>query len=93
MTPCVSYYILFIQSLTFKQKYITGDIMSNPSNIFIDLKSSTLVSNLYGLMRHILHLISVAPYCNITMPLLKHRVITTTPLRDRKVLLLIQQHL
>ena len=32
----------------------------------IELKSSTLVSDLYGLMQRILYLISVAPYCNIT---------------------------
>ena len=40
-----------------------------PSNIFIELKPSTLVSNLYGLMKCILYLIFIAPYCNVTIPL------------------------
>ena len=69
MPPCISNYILCIQDLIFKQKYITGDHMLTLSNIFIESKSSTLVSDLYGLMRRILYLISVAKYCNIAMPL------------------------
>ena len=49
-------------------------------DIFFEIKSSTLVSNLYGLMRRILCLIFVGPYFNITMPLVKHCVITKVPL-------------
>ena len=50
------------------------------SSIFIELKSSTLVSHLYGLMRRILILISFAPYCKFTVTLIKHCVITKGPL-------------
>ena len=50
--------------------------MLTASSIFIELKSSILVSDLYGLMRHILCLIFVGPYYNITVPSVKHRVIT-----------------
>ena len=74
--PCVSYYILCIPALIFKQKYITGDYMLTASNMFNELKSLTLVSVLYGLMQHILYLISVTPYFNITVQLVKHFVIT-----------------
>ena len=49
--------------------------MLTPSSIFFGLKSSTLVSGLYGLMRHILYIICITPYCNITMSLVKHCVI------------------
>ena len=45
------------------------------SYIFIELEYSTLVSDLYGLMRRILFLISVAPICNKTVPLFQHLVI------------------
>ena len=37
------------------------------SDIFIELESSTLVSYLYGLMRHILHVIFITPYCYVTV--------------------------
>ena len=45
--------------------------MLTPSEIFIELKYSTLVSNLNGLMRHILCLICVSQYCKFTVPLVK----------------------
>ena len=80
MPLCVSNYILCIQALIFKQKYITGYHMLKASNILIELKSSTLVSDLYGLMQRILYRISVAPYCSITVTLVKHFVITKGPL-------------
>ena len=80
MPPCVFDYILCIQYLIFKQKYITSDHMLTVSNIFIELKSSTLVSNLYGFMRRISYLFSFASYCSITVPLVKHRIITKGPL-------------
>ena len=54
--------------------------MLTAPTIFIELKSSTLVSDLYGLMKRILYLIYVAPYCSITVPLVKHYVITKGPL-------------
>ena len=54
--------------------------MLTASYIFIELKSSTLVSNLYGLMRRIICLLSVTPYCNFTVTLVKHYVITKGPL-------------
>ena len=40
-----------------------------------ELESSTLVSNLYGLMWHILYLICIAPHCKFTVPLVKQCVI------------------
>ena len=40
------------------------------------LTSSTFISDLYGLMRHILCLIFVAQQCNMTLPLVQHIVIT-----------------
>ena len=42
-----------------------------PSSVFYVFTSLTLVSDLYGLMRRILYLIFVAPYCNSTVPLVK----------------------
>ena len=54
--------------------------MLTPSNIFIELKSSTLVSDLYGLMQRVLSLISVAPFCKSTIPFVKQCVITKGPL-------------
>ena len=50
--------------------------MLTMSDIFIELSSSTLVSNLYGFIRNILYVFYVAPYCNFTFPLVKHCVIT-----------------
>ena len=77
MPPFVSDHIYFIHNLIFKQKYITGDHILTPSYIFVE--SSTLISNLYGLMRRILYLISVALVFNETVPLLQHRVIIKGP--------------
>ena len=54
--------------------------MLTASLIFIKLKSLTLVSDLYGLMQRTLYLISVAPYCKFTVPLVKHCVTTKGPL-------------
>ena len=59
----------FYQRLKFKQKCITGDHMLTTSYIFIELGYSTLISDLYGLMRCILYLIFITPYCNVTVPL------------------------
>ena len=44
--------------------------MLTPSDIFIELEYSTLVSDFYELMRHILDVICVTPYCNFNVPLL-----------------------
>ena len=44
------------------------------------LKYSTLVPDLYGLMQRILYIISITPYFNITVPLVKQYVITKGPL-------------
>ena len=54
--------------------------MLTPSDIFIELKYSTLVSNLYGLMRHILFLICVAQYFKFTVPLVKKLCYKKRPL-------------
>ena len=78
MPLCVSDYILCIQDLIFKQKYITDDHMLTLAYILIE--SSNLVLYLYGLMQRILHLISVAQIFNETMPLVQHRVITNEPI-------------
>ena len=56
--------------------------MLTVSYIFIEFESSTLVSDLYGLIRHVLYLIFIAPYYNFTVPLVKHCVITKGPLCD-----------
>ena len=50
--------------------------MLTSSDIYFEIKYSTLVSDLYGLMRRIFCLIFVGTYCNITVPLIKHCVIT-----------------
>ena len=54
--------------------------MLTASSIFFELKSSTLVSDLYGLMRRMLCLISVTPYCKITVPFVKRYVFAKGPL-------------
>ena len=46
------------------------------SDIFSGLISSTFVPDLYGLMRRILCLIIIEPYCTMTVPLVKHWIIT-----------------
>ena len=50
------------------------------SDIYFELESSTLVSDLYGLMRRILYIIRVTLFCNFTVPLVKNCVITNGPL-------------
>ena len=74
MPPCVYDYILCIQDLIFKQKYLTDNHMLTSSYIFIE--SSTLVCDLQGLMRRILCLIYVAPICNETVPLVQHNMLS-----------------
>ena len=49
--------------------------MLTSSHICFELKYSTLVSDLYGLMWRILYLIPFVPYCNETMLLVQHSVI------------------
>ena len=46
------------------------------SDIFFELIYSTLLSDLYGLMRSILYLICTAPHFKFTVPLAKHYFIT-----------------
>ena len=50
--------------------------MLTSSDIFFELIYSTLVSNLYGLIRSKLYLICVGPQCKFTVPLVKHYDIT-----------------
>ena len=50
--------------------------MLTSTDIFLGLISSTLTSDLYGLMRRILYLIFIATHCKFIMPLLKHRLTT-----------------
>ena len=45
-------------------------------DIFFELKSSTLVSDLYNLMQRILYLSCIAPHSKFTVPLANHCVIT-----------------
>ena len=47
--------------------------MLTSSDIFFEIKLSTQVSGLYGLMQRILYLISVVPICNDTMALVTSR--------------------
>ena len=56
--------------------------MMTSSDIFFELIYLTLVSDLYGLIQHLLYLIFVGPHCKFTMPLVKHRVITNGPVYD-----------
>ena len=50
--------------------------MLTSSDIFFELESSNLLSNLYGLMKRILYLIFVRPYCKFTVTLATYYVIT-----------------
>ena len=61
-------------------KYVTVYHTLTSSSVFSGLISSNVVSDLYGLMRHILYLNCVASYCNFTAPLVKHLVVTNGPL-------------
>ena len=54
--------------------------MLTASFIFIEVKYSFLVSDLYGLIRRILCTIYVGPYCKFTVTLVKHCVIKKGPL-------------
>ena len=80
MPLCSSDYILCSKIYYLIQEYITGDYILTSSEIFIELKSLSLVSDLYGLIRRILYLIFVGPYCKCTVPLVKQCVITKEPL-------------
>ena len=60
-------------------RYITSSSYVGSVIIFFGLKSSYLVSGLYALMQRILYVIFIAPYCNITVPLVKQCVITKGP--------------
>ena len=54
--------------------------MLTSSDIFIELESSTLVSDLYGLIWRILYLIFIETHCKSTVPFVKKCVITKDPL-------------
>ena len=62
------------------KEYITSNHMLTSSYIFLGLIPSTFGSYLYGLIRSILYLIFVRPYCQFTAPIGKHHVITNGPL-------------
>ena len=53
--------------------------MLTSSDIFFELKLSTLVSDLYGSMQRILYLIFTVPNFKSTVPLVKHCFITNVP--------------
>ena len=70
----------FFQYLMQIKNYITGNqMLTTVIHIFEHLKASTVVSNVYGIMRRILYLIVIAPRCNMTMPLVQHRMIKDGP--------------
>ena len=62
------------------QKYISDNHVLKLSHIFWGLISSIFVSYLYGLIRHILCLICIGLYWNVTMLLVQHYVIKNGPL-------------
>ena len=49
------------------------------SDIFMGLISSTFVSDLFELMRRILHFICIAPHCKSNVPLVEQRPIRNGP--------------
>ena len=49
------------------------------SYVFSGLIYSTFVSDVYGIIRHILCLIFIAPYFSVTVPLVQYCVITNGP--------------
>ena len=61
-------HILF-PSFTVRLKSITSNHMLTSSYIFSGLIYLTFLSDIYGLMKHILCLIFIAPYCNVIAPL------------------------
>ena len=69
----VSPILYFFTSFNIIQKYVTCDnILTIVIHIFQHLIYLTLVSDLYGLMRHILCLIFIASHCNMTMQLVQY---------------------
>ena len=53
--------------------------MLTSSDTLFELISSTFASDLYGLIRRILHLNFVRPYCKFTVPLVNHCFIKNGP--------------
>ena len=66
----------FFKIFNIRQKYIAGDHLLTSPYIFSGLISSMFVSDLYGLMQHILYLFFVGPHYNVTVILVQHCVIT-----------------
>ena len=58
------------------QKYISGGPMLTIIIHILMLIYSTYISDIYDLMWRILSQISISPYCNVTVPLVQHWVIT-----------------
>ena len=69
MSPCSYDYMLCFQALIVNTIYITGNHMLKSSYILFELKYSTLVSDLYGLMQCILYLIFITAYFYMNMSL------------------------
>ena len=78
MSPCVSYYnnlfLMFNVSTAVCDWYFHH--LTYPILSVQHLISSAFVSDVYGLIQHILYLIFVAPYYNVTMTLVQHCVIS-----------------
>ena len=73
-------YIPCFQDLIFNMKGYKWKLYDDIIRHIFGLLSSTLVSDLYGLIRRILYLIYFGPHCKFTTPLVKNRVITNGPL-------------
>ena len=68
--------IYFLQDLKFINRsiYLINKMLML-SYIILEILSSTFVSDVYVLMRHILYLIFATPYCNVTVTLVQHCII------------------
>ena len=87
---CVAQLYNLWPSFNIINKYKIGDHILKSSHIFTGLKYSRFVSYLYGLMQRILCLPFISPYCNMTVPLVKHCVITNGPWLAFRILM--QRH-
>ena len=59
---------------------MTGYLYADIIRHIFELEPSTLVSDSYGLMQCILNVIYVPPFCNFTIPLVKHCALTNGPI-------------
>ena len=73
ISPCISYDYTLVQDLIKGQKYVAVTFLLWCCRSLVSgLIYSTLILDVYGLIWCLLYLLSIAPHCNETVPLVQH---------------------